>query len=126
MISDHSASLIDGREPNTWRNMASRARRCGCWSRRMELLPSCTTSACAARIASPDAAARAAGIPFSSAVSSRSRHAGYHDAEKIKELPARFESGVHGPLRLPGELIQLNTTEPIELDALAERIRPLL
>ena len=57
---------------------------------------------------------------------SRSRHAGHHDAEKIKELPARFESGVHDPLRLPGELIQLDTTEPVELDALAECIRPLL
>jgi predicted kinase len=53
----------------------------------------------------------------------RSRHVGHHDAEKIKELPARFESGVHAPLRLAGELIQLETTEPIDLDGLAERIR---
>jgi predicted kinase len=54
------------------------------------------------------------------------RHAGHHDAEKIKELPARFESGAHSPLRLLGELIQLDTTEPVELDALAERIRSRL
>jgi predicted kinase len=56
----------------------------------------------------------------------RSRHPGHHDAEKIRELPARFESGVHGPLRLPGELIQLETTEPFDLEALAERIRSRL
>ena len=57
---------------------------------------------------------------------SRSRHAGHHDEEKIKELPDRFESGVHSPLRLPGELIQLDTARPVELDAVAERIRTLL
>ena len=57
---------------------------------------------------------------------SRSRHAGRHDAEKIKELPARLQSGVHSPLRLPGELVQLDTTEAVDLDALAGRIRELL
>ncbi len=53
----------------------------------------------------------------------RSRHAGHHDADKIKELPARFASGAHSPLSLDGELIQLDTTHPVELDSLAERIR---
>jgi predicted kinase len=48
----------------------------------------------------------------------RSRHAGHHDAEKIKELPGRFESGVHGPLRLDGELIRLDTRQPVDLAAL--------
>jgi predicted kinase len=56
----------------------------------------------------------------------RSRHAGHHDAEKIKELPARFHNGVHGPLALPGDLIRLDTTKAVELDAVAERIRSLL
>ncbi len=56
----------------------------------------------------------------------RSRHAGHHDAEKIKELPARFESGAHSPLRLAGELTQLDTTQPVDLDAVAEQIRTLL
>ena len=49
---------------------------------------------------------------------SRSRHAGHHDAEKIKELPGRFESGVHGPLDLEGRLIRLDTTRPVDVDAL--------
>ena len=44
----------------------------------------------------------------------RSRHAGHQDAEKIKELPSRFESRVHSPLRLDGELIQLDTTRLLE------------
>lgn len=56
----------------------------------------------------------------------RSRHAGHHDAEKIKELPARFESGAHSPLRLRGELVQLDTTGAVDLDALAARLRELL
>lgn len=55
----------------------------------------------------------------------RSRHAGHQDAEKIKELPSRFESRVHSPLRLDGELIQLDTTQPLEVATLAERIRAL-
>jgi predicted kinase len=50
--------------------------------------------------------------------SRRSRHAGHFDAEKIRELPGRFESGVHGPLRLDGELIRLDTTQPVDLAAL--------
>jgi predicted kinase len=53
----------------------------------------------------------------------RRRHAGHHDAEKIRELPRRFESGAHGPLSLDGELIRIDTTQPVELAALAERIR---
>ena len=55
----------------------------------------------------------------------RSRHAGHHDAEKIKELPARFESGAHDALKLPGDLIELNTIQPVDIDALADRIREL-
>jgi predicted kinase len=55
----------------------------------------------------------------------RSRHAGHHDAEKINELPARFESGVHDALSLPGDLIELDTTRRVDLDALADRIPEL-
>jgi predicted kinase len=53
----------------------------------------------------------------------RERHAGHHDADKIAELPARFESGAHAPLKLDGELIELDTAQPVSLDALAERVR---
>jgi predicted kinase len=53
----------------------------------------------------------------------RVRHPGHHDAKKIRELPARVESGAHSPLKLDGQLIQLDTTQPIEFAALVERIR---
>lgn len=56
----------------------------------------------------------------------RSRHAGHHDAEKIKELPARFESGAHDALNLAGDLVDLDTTQPVDLDALADKIRKLI
>jgi predicted kinase len=52
----------------------------------------------------------------------RSRHPGHHDAEKLKELPARFESGAHSALSLPGDVIELNTTQSVDLSALAARI----
>jgi predicted kinase len=56
----------------------------------------------------------------------RSRHAGHHDAEKIRELPARFESGAHDALNLPGDLTEIDTTQPVDLDALAHEIGKLL
>jgi predicted kinase len=56
----------------------------------------------------------------------RSRHAGHHDAEKIRELPARFESGVHDALNLPGDLIELDTTQPVDLDTLSGKISKLV
>jgi predicted kinase len=56
----------------------------------------------------------------------RSRHPGHHDAEKIKELPARFASGTHEALRLAGVLIELDTSQPVDLDALADRVRELI
>lgn len=55
----------------------------------------------------------------------RSRHEGHHDAQKIAELPARFESGVHDALDVPGDLIELDTTEPVDLDTLADRLTEL-
>jgi predicted kinase len=54
---------------------------------------------------------------------SRSRHVGHQDVEKIKELPARFESGAHDALRLPGDLIELDTTQPVDMGVLSDRIR---
>jgi hypothetical protein len=53
------------------------------------------------------------------------RHAGHHDAEKIRELPDRFESGVHDALNLPGDLIELDTTQRVDLDALADKLSEL-
>lgn len=56
----------------------------------------------------------------------RERHPGHHDDEKIRELPARYESGAHDPLDAPGEIIRVDTTEPVDVEALADRLRGLL
>jgi predicted kinase len=56
----------------------------------------------------------------------RDRHPGHHDDEKIKELPERHESHAHEPLDVPGEIVRLDTTEPVDLAAVADRLRPLL
>ena len=55
----------------------------------------------------------------------RSRHPGHHDEAKVSELGPRFESGIHDPLELPGELVELDTTAPVDHEALAERLRRL-
>ena len=56
----------------------------------------------------------------------RHRHPGHHDDEKIKELPERYASGAHGPLRVPGETIRLDTSADVDLDVLADRVRALV
>lgn len=56
----------------------------------------------------------------------RVRHPGHHDAEKIGELPGRFESGAHAPLDLDGELIELDTAGPVDLSTVAGRVRAQL
>jgi predicted kinase len=56
----------------------------------------------------------------------RPRHRGHHDAEKLKVLPARFQSGAHEPLDLPGDLITVDTSHRVDLHALVEWIRPHL
>jgi predicted kinase len=43
------------------------------------------------------------------------RHAGHHDADRVPELRARYDSGLNGPLDVDGELIELDTTSaPVE------------
>jgi predicted kinase len=47
------------------------------------------------------------------------RHPGHHDAARVPELLARYESGLNGPLDVDGELLALDTTEAT-VDELAE------
>jgi predicted kinase len=54
------------------------------------------------------------------------RHAGHLDGEVVEEVRAAIESGRHGPLRLAGELVELDTSGPVDVDALAARIRAQL
>jgi predicted kinase len=53
----------------------------------------------------------------------RPRHLGHHDAEKVKELPTRFESSAHEPLDLPGQLIRIDTSQRVDVDAIAAQVR---
>jgi hypothetical protein len=57
---------------------------------------------------------------------SRTRHPGHHDDEEVGELADRFASGAHSPLDLEGDLIQLDTTEPVAAEFSADRIGPFL
>ena len=50
------------------------------------------------------------------------RHPGHLDDQRVDELVARYESGRNGPLDLDGELIELDTTQAVDVDALAARL----
>jgi predicted kinase len=50
------------------------------------------------------------------------RHPGHLDEQRVGELVARHESGRNGPLDLDGELIEIDTTEPVDLDDLAKAL----
>jgi predicted kinase len=52
----------------------------------------------------------------------RNRHPGHVDSQRIEALQQAVESGRHAPLDLPGETIQLDTTQPVDLDALADSV----
>lgn len=56
----------------------------------------------------------------------RVRHPGHHDDQKVAELAARFESGAHAPLDLPGNLVRVDTTELVDEQLLVERLRTSL
>jgi hypothetical protein len=53
----------------------------------------------------------------------RPRHQGHHDTEKVKLLPERFERGAHEPLDLPGDVIRVDTSSPVDAAALANEVR---
>jgi predicted kinase len=54
------------------------------------------------------------------------RHPGHLDELRAGELAERYQSGRNGPLELEGELIELDTSGPVDVDALAARIRSAL
>jgi predicted kinase len=54
------------------------------------------------------------------------RHPGHLDGSRVDELAQRYRSGRNGPLELEGELIELDTTAPPDVDALADRLRAQL
>jgi predicted kinase len=52
----------------------------------------------------------------------RSRHPGHVDSERIDALRQAVETGRHEPLYLPGQTIRLETTQPVDIEAVVERI----
>jgi predicted kinase len=54
------------------------------------------------------------------------RHPGHLDESRAGELVERYESGRNGPLELEGELIDLDMAGPVDVEALAERLRSAL
>jgi len=54
------------------------------------------------------------------------RHPGHLDRIRADELVERYASGRNGPLDLDGELIELDTSRPVDVDALAGRLRRLI
>jgi predicted kinase len=51
------------------------------------------------------------------------RHVGHLDRERVAELAGRFESGVHSPLALEGDVIELDTAQDVDVRKLADDIR---
>jgi hypothetical protein len=45
--------------------------------------------------------------------------------DSVDELEGRYASGVHGPLDLVGDVVEVDTTGPVDVIALATRIRTL-
>lgn len=54
--------------------------------------------------------------------SGRSRHPGHVDPERIDALRRAVENGRHDPLDLPGETIRLETTTPVDIEAVVARL----
>jgi predicted kinase len=52
----------------------------------------------------------------------RVRHPGHIDADRADALREAVETGRHEPLELPGETIRLDTTQPVDVGALVDRI----
>jgi predicted kinase len=56
----------------------------------------------------------------------RLRHYGHRDAEKALLLRERFENGVHGPLDLAGQVIEVDTSTGIDMSVIADDVRRLM
>ncbi len=54
----------------------------------------------------------------------RARHPGHLDADIVEELRERLAAGEWRPLDLDGDLIELDTSEPVDVPALAARLSP--
>jgi predicted kinase len=51
----------------------------------------------------------------------RARHPGHVDRDRADDLRQRFDDGTHGPLALAGDLITVDTSRAIDVEALSAR-----
>ncbi len=56
----------------------------------------------------------------------RERHPGHNDRVRVTELEERLRSGAHSPLDLDGDLIEVDTSHAVALDAIVKRVRAQL
>jgi predicted kinase len=52
----------------------------------------------------------------------RDRHPGHVDGERLDALREAVQSGRHEPLDLPGETIRIETTQPVDYEALLDAL----
>jgi predicted kinase len=52
----------------------------------------------------------------------RIRHPGHIDADRAEALEEAVNTGRHDPLDLPGETIRIDTSQPVDIDAVVGRI----
>lgn len=52
----------------------------------------------------------------------RTRHPGHIDADRVEALREAVDTGRHEPLDLPGETIRVDTTQPVDIEAVVRRI----
>jgi predicted kinase len=53
----------------------------------------------------------------------RQRHRGHVDDERAGELRQRFEAGLHAPLALRGELLEVDTSHQTDVEGLVARVQ---
>jgi glucokinase len=51
------------------------------------------------------------------------RHPGHLDAARADEVVRRLDDGTHEPLALPGPVLDVDTSAPVDAEALARRLR---
>jgi predicted kinase len=51
------------------------------------------------------------------------RHPGHIDERRVDEVAARLRHGTHEPLDLPGQVIRVDTSNPVDVSKLARRVR---
>jgi predicted kinase len=55
----------------------------------------------------------------------RARHPGHLDIDRTDDLEQRFLQGTHRPLKLPGAVIEVDSSREVDMEAVASRVHAL-